>query len=66
MRHVVHRHDERPEVEVPDGTWFYGELRMWTHERDGSWSAQVTWSRAVGENFIDTFAADDVRPLAVR
>ena len=38
---------------------------MWTHERDGGWSAQVTWSRAAGENFIDTFRADDVRSLAV-
>ena len=48
-----------------DGAWHYGELRMWTHERDGRWSAQVTWSRAAGEHFIDTFEADDVRPLAV-
>lgn len=30
-----------------------------------SWSAQVMWSRAAGEHLIDTFSADDVRPLAL-
>jgi hypothetical protein len=33
--------------------------------RDGSWSAQITWTRTADENFIDTFRADDVRPLAL-
>ena len=66
MRYTVYKAYERPEVEVlVDGAWFYGELRMWTHDRDGSWSAQVTWTRAAGEHLIDTFAAADVRPLAL-
>ena len=65
-RHIVYQPHERSEVEVlVDGAWHYGELRMWTHERDGSWSAQVTWTRTSGEQFIDTFEADDVRPLAL-
>ena len=37
MRHTVYRPDERPEVEVlVDGAWFYGELSMWTDNRDGT------------------------------
>jgi hypothetical protein len=61
VRYTVYKPHERPEVEVlVAGTWHYGELRIWTHNRDGSWSAQVTGSRAVGENLIDTFRADDV------
>ena len=66
MRHTVYRPAGRPEAEVlVDGAWYYAEVRMWTHDRDGSWSAQVTWSRSAGENFIDTFRSDDVRPLAL-
>ena len=65
MRHTVYKPHERPEVEVLiDGTWHYGELRMWTQDNAGAWSAQVTWSRAVAENLIGTFSAGDVRPHA--
>jgi len=64
MRHTVYKPHERPEVEVRvDGRRHYGELRMWTQDNAGAWSAQVTWSRAVAENLIGTFAAADVRPL---
>jgi len=65
MIHTVYMPHERPEVEVlVDSRWHYGELRMWTRNKDGAWSAQVTWSRAVGQNLIDTFTAGDVRPYA--
>jgi hypothetical protein len=64
MSHVYPPAD-RPEVEVlVDGTWYPGELRMWTQGEDGSWSANVMWSRASGENRLDTFPSDNVRPLA--
>ncbi len=50
---------DRPEVEVlVDGTWHYGELRMWTQHDDESWSANVVWSRAHGANRLDTFLAE--------
>jgi hypothetical protein len=62
MQHTVYRPHERPEVEVlVNGAWHYGELRMWTRHDDRSWSAQVTWSRAAGENLIGTFPAAMVR-----
>ena len=35
---------------------------MWRRGEDGSWLANVTWSRAPGENRIDTFPAENVRP----
>ena len=55
---------ERPEVEgLVDGVWYPGELRMWTKARDGSWSANVMWSRVSGENRLDTVPADHVRPV---
>ncbi|MGD9960167.1 hypothetical protein [Nocardioides sp.] len=67
MQPKVYRPHERPEVEVRvDGKWHYGELRMWTRDAAGGWSAQVTWSRGVAQNLIDTFAADDVRPLVAQ
>jgi len=46
-----------------DGAWYPGELRMWTHHEDGSWSVNVQWSSAAGENRLDTFPAENVRPL---
>jgi len=56
---------DRPEVEVlVEDSWRYGELRMWRRGEDGSWLANVTWSRAPGENRIDTFPAETVRLLA--
>ena len=60
----VYRLADRPQIELlVDDTWYPGELRMWTQARDGSWSANVMWSRVSGENRIDTFPADHVRPL---
>ena len=65
MSQTVYSPADRPEVEVlVEGTWHYGELRMWTQHRDGSWSANVMWTRAHGENRLDTFPAENVRPLA--
>lgn len=61
-RHIVYDIAERPEIEVQvDGQWWFGTLRMWTHEDDGTWTAQVTWTRH-GENRIDSFPAARVRP----
>ena len=63
MRPIVYPIAARPDVEVyVAGTWHYGQLRMWTRHHDGTWSAQVTWSRAPGENMIDTFPSGAVRP----
>ncbi len=64
MTNTVYSPADRPEVEVlVDGAWFYGELRMWTQHRDGSWWANVMWSSAVAENRLDTFNAEDVGPV---
>jgi hypothetical protein len=58
---VVYAPADRPLVEVEhDGTWWPGELRMWTPTAEG-WAAQVTWSRAAGDNRIDTFPEQRVR-----
>lgn len=47
-----------------NGTWRYGVLRMWTQRADGSWWANVTWTNLPGEQRIDTFPAEEIRPLA--
>ena len=36
---------------------------MWPKHDDGSWSANGMWSRTHGENRLDTFLAERVRPL---
>jgi hypothetical protein len=67
MQHTVSRPHERPEVKVlVDGAWHYGELRMWTQHADRTWSAQVTWTRAAGENLIGKFPASEIRPVRPR
>ena len=64
MSRQVYSPADRPEVEVLiDGVWYPGELCMWTQASDGSWSADVMWSRVSGENRNDTFPADHVRPV---
>lgn len=61
VRTIVYDIPGRPEVEVlVDDRWWFGALRMWTHEDDGTWTAQVTYSRD-GENRIGSFPADQVR-----
>ena len=63
MHSIVLPIADRPDVEVNvAGTCHYGQLRMWTRPADGTWSAQVTWRRATGENVIDAFPAGEVRP----
>ena len=43
--HHVPKPGERPDVEVlVDETWCAGELRMWTQDDDGSWTAQGSTS----------------------
>ena len=65
MTHTVYEPHERPEIEVlVEGAWHYGELRMWIQHRDGSWSANVMWERAHGENRLDALPAEKVRLLA--
>jgi hypothetical protein len=65
MSHTVFLPADRPEVEVlVDGSWHYGELRMWSRGQDGAWLANVTWGREAGEHRIDTFAADNVSDTA--
>jgi hypothetical protein len=60
---IVYRPADRPEVEVlVDGTWYSGEVRMWTN-RDGTWYADVGWSSGPAENRIRTFSADQLRRL---
>lgn len=54
-----------PLVEVRvDGVWYPGDLRAWRQHDDRSWSAQVSWTKAAGETYMDAFAAEDVRPMA--
>ena len=61
--HKTYSVAERPDVEVEvDGTWFYGELRQWLLDDAGDWHADVKWHAGPGENRIDTFPADKVRP----
>lgn len=59
----TYRPDERPDVEVlVNGQWYQGELRQWSADAKGSWSAQVNWRRKGGETFIDTIPAERIRP----
>lgn len=61
---TFHGHDI-PVVEVcVDGVWYPGDLRAWRQHDDSSWTAQVSWTRAAGETFMDVFAAEDVREVA--
>ena len=58
----TYRPDQRPDIEVLiDGHWCKGELRQWSKDADGQWSAQVSWRRKAGKTFIDTFPAEDIR-----
>ena len=61
---TFHGHDT-PMVEVlMDGVWHEGWLRAWRQHHDGSWTAQVSWSRGAGESSrMDVFAAADVRKV---
>lgn len=62
-RHRVYQVHARPEIEAQvDDEWFPGLLRMWKQDEDGSWSAQVSYSRAPGATYIDTVPAERVRP----
>ena len=66
MRTICFPVADRPDVEVRvGGIWHYGQLRMWKRHDDGTWSAQVTWRRAPGENLIDTYPAGLVRQYQV-
>lgn len=58
----VFRPDDRPECEVlVDGTWFPGEVRMWTETPTG-WVAEVGFNTGPAQNRIDSFPFEDVRP----
>lgn len=61
---TFHGHDS-PMVEVlVDEVWFEGFLRAWRQHDDESWTAQVSWSRGVGESSrLDVFVASDVRKV---
>lgn len=62
--HQVFKPGDRPMAEVlVAGEWRPAEIRMWTHEDDGTWSANVTWSAGVGQNYLDTFPAEQLRPV---
>jgi hypothetical protein len=42
--------------------WCPGELRMWTHDDDGAWFAQVQYRPPGGHSrVIGAFPAEDVR-----
>jgi hypothetical protein len=62
-RFHVPKPGERPDVEaLVDGVWCPGELRMWTQDDRGAWTAQVQYrppdshSRVIG-----AFPAEHVR-----
>jgi hypothetical protein len=62
-RHVIKPAD-RPMAEVlVDGEWRPAEIRMWTQEDDGSWTANVSWSSGPFENRLDVFPAERLRPV---
>lgn len=47
--------------------WCVGELRAWRQDDDGTWTAQVVWSRGPGcPNFFDVFPAARVREYVVQ
>ena len=53
---------DMPEVEVLiDNAWYFGDLRMWSPNDDGTWTAHVTYNLAAGERRIDSFPAHHVR-----
>lgn len=53
-----------PLVEVcVEGVWYGGDLRAWRQHDDGSWSAQVAWTKAPGETYLSVFPAEGVRPV---
>ena len=57
----TYRPDQRPDIEVlVDGHWYEGELRQWSKDDEGQWSAQVNWRRAAGDTLIDTFSTAQV------
>ncbi|WP_067428588.1 hypothetical protein [Nocardioides jensenii] len=60
---IVYPIPDRPECEVlVDGGWWFGEVRMWTQDDDGSWSANVSWTRNT-ETRLDAVPAARVRPV---
>lgn len=62
--HTVYSPADRPDAEVlVDGEWRSAEIRMWSRDDAGSWFAQCDWNEAPGINRIDTFPADQVRPV---
>lgn len=63
---VIYTGLDQPDVEVRDPedpeVWHEGELRMWRQDDVGTWWADVQWRRGPGQgNYLDTFAAADVR-----
>lgn len=58
----VYTPGDRPDILARvDGTWWPGELRMWT-QRDDGWWAQVNYRTGVGQTYIATVHETDVRP----
>lgn len=61
---VIYTGEDRREVEVlVDGVWRYGELRGWQRDAEGAWKGSVTWSAGPGQNRLDNFPAEQIRPL---
>ena len=64
VRPIVYPIADRPDVEVRvDGVWRCGQLRMWSRHDNGTWWAQVQWSRAPGETMLGSFPAPLVREV---
>jgi hypothetical protein len=61
--HHVPKPGDRPDVEVlVDDTWCPGELRMWTQDDEGGWTAQVQYQPpGTHTREIGAFPADHVR-----
>lgn len=62
--HTVYKAHERPDCEVLlGGRWVWGQIRMWTHHDDDTWSANVLYQAEPGENRLDPFPAEQLRPV---
>jgi hypothetical protein len=60
---LYYGHD-RPLIEVlVDGGWWPGELRAWLPNDDGTWFANVGYSRGPGQNYLATVPAECVRKV---
>lgn len=64
---VSFRIDDQPEVEVLwQGTWCFGLLAEWKRGVDGRWVGTVRFNVRPGENRMEAFDQDLIRPAEPR